>query len=139
MIFLAAAILACSPTAAAVPEIRLGMTQREFAAACPPGPQLRGSGAGVSPTRGWAAPAAHFRNGRMEQFSASFDAKDFDRIRTGILARNASLHCIAKEYVSVCYDPDGTFVLTRSGDLTTLLLQTQRMADEARNAIEQDP
>jgi hypothetical protein len=131
-----AAALACGADAATLQleGVRLGMTRQEFAALHPDG----ASGvsiAGVPSRRSFGAPAAQFRNGRLEQFSAYFAASDFERLRTAVTAKNASVQCDAKEQFAVCHDREGTFVLTRSGDATLLLLQSPRVTAEAERAV----
>jgi hypothetical protein len=135
--FTLAGALACGAHAATLQleGVRLGMTRQEFAAMHPDGAASGVSIAGVPSQRSLGAPAAQFRNGRLEQFSAYFAAADFDRLRNAVTAKNASVQCDAKEQFAVCHDGEGTFVLTRSGDATMLLLQSPRVTAEAERAV----
>jgi hypothetical protein len=122
-----------------IEQIRLGMSQSDFIQAYPRGIAAGIGVAGASTRSGFARPSVRFREGRLEQFSAYFPAKDFDRIRKAVVARNASVQCSAGEGFAVCHDPEGGFVLSRSGATTMLLLQSQRMAAEVERAVSELP
>jgi hypothetical protein len=135
----AAAACACMASAGAAEgrDIRLGMTQQDFLKAYPHGLDSGVSIGGASTREGPMPPAVQFRDGRLEQFSAYFAAKDFERIRRALVAKNAGLQCSSTErQVAVCYDPEGSFVLTRSAEVTMLLLQSPRVAVEAERRLE---
>lgn len=136
-VLVAAAAVACVAHGAGieVQEIRLGMTRHEFARAYPEGPRAGIAIGGANSRSGFAPPTVQFRDGRLEQFSAYFPAQDFERIRRAVVAQNQSVQCRSDPKVSVCYDAEGSFVLTRSGRLTMLLLQSQRIASEAEEAV----
>lgn len=136
-ILLAAAGMACASHAAdiRIQGIRLGMTPQEFSSAYPKGVERALSIGGAGTRVGFARPAVQFRDGRLEQFAAYFAAQDFERIRRAVVAKNPSVQCTEKEGLAVCYDDAGSFVLTRSGTTTLLLLQSQRMAAEAERSL----
>ena len=137
MVLVAAAAVACVAHGAGieVQDIRLGMTRHEFARAHPAGIGGGISVGGARSREGFGPPAVQFIDGRLEQFAAYFAAQDFERIRRAVLAQNRAVQCRADAQVSVCYDAEGSFVLTRSGRTTMLLLQSQRMAAEAEQAV----
>jgi hypothetical protein len=137
LLLAAAAAWACAGHAADIEigKIRLGMSQQEFARAYPRGIEGVIALAGASARKELGAPAVRFRDGRLEQFAAYFRAQDFDRIRRSVVAGAVPVQCRSHEVVSVCYDAQGSFVLTRSGDTTMLLLQTARAAAEAQGAL----
>jgi hypothetical protein len=120
-------------------QVRLGMTETEFAKAYPRGVDAGIALAGASTRSAFARPSVQFRDGRLEQFSAYFPVKDFDRIRRAVVARNASVQCAAGEGFAVCNDPEGSFVLSRSGATTMLLLQSMRMAADGEQAVSELP
>jgi hypothetical protein len=137
LLLMLVATCACSARADAIQihGIRLGMTQKEFGAAQRRDPRLGVSILGAKSRKAFGAPEIVFRDGRLEQFSAYFSAQDFNRIRTAVQAGNPAIRCTLHENVSVCYDEEQTFSLTRVGDVAMLLLQTRRAADEAERAI----
>jgi hypothetical protein len=118
-----------------VQRIRLGMTHQEFASAYPKGVHSGITIGGASSQRGFEAAAVQFRDGRLEQFSAYFAGSDFDRVRRAVVAKNPSVQCSGDQQLKVCFDPEGSFVLTRNAGQTLLLLQSQRMAAEAESAF----
>jgi hypothetical protein len=137
LILLAAAALACAAQAGPVEvqKIRLGMTQQEFASAYPKGVDTGFSVGGATSRRGFAPAAVQFRDGGLEQFSAYFEDRDFDAVMRAVVAKNPSVKCNIAQGVSVCYEPEGTFILSRSAGATMLLLQSQRITAEAERAF----
>ena len=137
LILVAAASLACAAQAGPVEvqKIRLGMSQQEFAKAYPLGVDTGFTIGGATSRRGFAPAAVQFRDGGLEQFSAYFDGRDFDAVMRAVVAKNPSVKCSIDQGVSVCYEPEGTFVLTRSAGVTMLLLQSQRITAEAERAL----
>jgi hypothetical protein len=137
LIVLAAAALACAAQAGPVEvqKIRLGMTQQEFAKAYPKGIDSGFAIGGATSRHGFAPAAVQFRDGSLEQFSAYFESKDFDAVMRAVVAKNPSVKCSIAQGVSVCYEPEGTFVLSRSAGATMLLLQSPRITAEAERSF----